>query len=276
MIHGLRWIVKLVVFHVPFPASDRYHADMRHSLLRVHIDGITKADALRRLGSMLGEQRGHMVTTPNPEMLVAASKDGHFRNALNTADLALPDGFGLLLVGLLKGMRIPERITGTDVVDDLCRLAAEQGRSVFFLGGEASQVAERAAAVLAARHPGLKVAGAVSGCRVFWHDEATPVIEGDALVRLKSAAPDILFVAFGHRKQELWIRNSLSSLPSVRIAIGVGGAFDFIAGDVKRAPIVMRRLGLEWLWRLAIEPRKRLMRIWNAVFVFPYLAFFAK
>lgn len=248
---------------------------MRHLFLGVPVDAVTKAEASRLAAAMLAEPRGHLITTPNPEMIVAAQADSDFMSALERSDLALPDGIGLLLVGWLKGRRLPERITGTDFIDELCRLGAEQGRSVFLLGGEAPAVAERAAEALKMRHPDLKIAGAVTGSRVYWETPSVPVIEGDALVRLKAAAPDILLVAFGHRKQELWIKNALPHLPSVRIAIGVGGAFDFIAGDIQRAPKPMRLMGLEWLWRLIKQP-SRFKRIWTAVVIFPLLALFER
>lgn len=246
---------------------------MRYHLLDIPIDGLSKTDAIARMSHMFDDSRSHFVTTPNPEMLVAARGDSAFRSALQAADLALPDGVGLVLVGRAKGMDIPARLSGTDIVDDLCALAVSKGKSVYLLGGEGERVAERAAAVLSHRHPGLRIAGTESGFRTYWADDVTPVIEGDALVRLKAAAPDILFVALGHRKQELWIQKTLPHLPSVRIAMGVGGAFDFIAGDVRRAPRWMRSSGLEWSWRLAIQPW-RFKRIWTAVIVFTYLAFF--
>lgn len=249
---------------------------MRTQILGVLIDAITRAEAGRRVEAMLHEPRGHAIATPNPEMLVAASADADFRGALRAADMTIPDGFGLLLVSRLLGQPIPERITGTDFIDDVCAIAVKQHKRVFLLGGEGERVAERAAEELVKRHPGLKIAGARSGFKVFWESPATPIIEGDTLVAVKAAAPDILFVAFGHRKQELWIQKTLPHLPSVRLAMGVGGAFDFIAGDVLRAPSIMRKLGLEWLWRLALEPRKRFRRIWTAVAVFPYLALTAR
>ena len=245
---------------------------MRHVIADIPIDAITRDAAAARVAAMLGEQRSHVVVTPNPEMLVDASRDEAFSDALRHADMAIPDGFGLLLVGALLGKRFPERISGTDFVDDVCSAAAAQGKSVFLLGGEGDHVAERAARELERRHPRLRIAGAMSGFRVFWETPSVPVIDGDVLVKVKSAAPDVLLVAFGHRKQELWMRSALPHLPSVRLAMGVGGAFDFIAGDVRRAPALLRAAGLEWLWRLIVQPW-RFKRIWKAVVTFPILAF---
>jgi N-acetylglucosaminyldiphosphoundecaprenol N-acetyl-beta-D-mannosaminyltransferase len=248
---------------------------MRIQMLGIPIDAVTRLNAIEMARGLLNTPGQHLITTPNPEMLVDASRDTAFAVALKSADLALADGIGLVIVSRLLGRAIPSRISGTDFVDDLAELAARVGKTVFLLGGEGERVAERTAEILKQRHPGLKIAGALSGVRVFWEDAQTPRIEGDALVKLKAAAPDILLVAFGHRKQELWIQKNLVSLPSVRLAMGIGGAFDFIAGDVRRAPSVMRKLGLEWLWRLIIQPW-RVKRIWKAVVTFPWLAFKAR
>ena len=245
---------------------------MRIHILGIPIDAVARTEAVRRAEGMFDTSHGHMIATPNPEMLVDASRDSAFAAALNSADLAIPDGVGLLIVARLLGKKIPARISGTDFIDDLATLAVKHQKRIFLLGGEGERVAQRSADVLVKRHPGLQIAGAISGVKVFWEDTITPVIDGDALVSLKAAAPDIILVAFGHRKQELWIQKSLPSLPSVRIAMGVGGAFDFIAGDVVRAPTVIRSLGLEWLWRLILQPW-RAKRIWKAVVTFPWLAF---
>jgi N-acetylglucosaminyldiphosphoundecaprenol N-acetyl-beta-D-mannosaminyltransferase len=118
------------------------------------------------------------------------------------------------------------------------------------------------------KHPELIVAGAESGGRL-------PEMDQSVMARIRESLPDILFVAFGHGKQEKWIAAALPSLPAVRVAMGVGGAFDFIAGRVKRAPKLMRLAGLEWLWRLIREPW-RIRRIWTAVVVFPWLVLRSK
>lgn len=243
---------------------------MRIELMGVPIDGVTREEAVARVGVLLDEPREHLVTTPNPEMLVAASKDAEFREALGRADLAIPDGIGLLYVARLKGARLPERITGTDFIEDIAALAAKRGLGIYLLGGR-GDAAQDAAKALLKRHRGLKIVGAESGGEVRNADDGAPAVDAAVEERIREASPAILLVAFGHGVQERWITSRAASFPSVRIAMGVGGAFDFLAGDVARAPGFLRKAGLEWLWRLIVQPW-RLQRIWTAVAVFPYLA----
>lgn len=243
---------------------------MRIELMNVPIDGVTRTEAGRRVLAMLDEPRMHVVTTPNPEMLVLASKDARFRDALRQADLAVPDGIGLLYVARMKGIRLPERVSGADLADDIAAIAAKRGAGLFLLGGDPGS-AEKAAEALRVRHPGIRIVGAMRGGKVGKDAEGNPTTDPSVLEAVRAAAPEVLFVAFGHGKQERWITSVASSLPSVRVAMGVGGTLDFIAGQVRRAPILLRKAGLEWLWRLIIQPW-RIGRILTAVVVFPYLA----
>ena len=203
---------------------------------------------------MLAEGGPHMITTPNPEFLVAAQTDAKFCAILNRADLALPDGAGLMWAARFLGTPLRERIAGSDFVWDIAALAANQNYKLYLVGGRAG-VAQSAAQNIIARLRN----------RAIVHGEREPDI-----AHIRDAAPDILLVALGHPKQEKWIAAHLSELPSVKIAMGVGGALDFIAGRVFRAPRFLRALGLEWLWRLILQPW-RLLRIFRAVLVFPAL-----
>lgn len=243
---------------------------MRIEIMGVPIDAVTRGEATEKVRTMLDEPRGHLLTTPNPEMLVRADKDRKFKDALRSADLAITDGFGLLLVGRLKGMRIPERIPGSEFVDDIAAEAAIRGAGVYLLGGR-GDAAEKAANALRLRHPRLRIVGTDGGGELKMGADGLLDTEMPVLQRISSARPEILLVAFGHGSQELWILRHLRDLPSVRIAMGVGGTFDFLAGTAKRAPKVLRNAGLEWLWRLVVEPW-RFRRIWTAVAVFPWLA----
>lgn len=242
---------------------------MRITMLNVPIDAITRAEARACISSFLDEEKSHLITTPNPEMLVASHRDPEFRRVLRSADLAVPDGTGLVIMSRLMGGRIPERITGVDLVFDIADLAAKKGRSVFLLGGDPG-AAQAAAETLRARYPGLMVVGAERGGPITFDGQGTPRIDPAVVERIHAARPDVLFVAFGHGKQERWLAENLAGLPSVRIGIGVGGAFEFVSGMVKRAPKFVRMIGFEWLWRLIGQPR-RIRRILNAVLVFPYL-----
>lgn len=243
---------------------------MRIEMLGVPIDGVTREEAKARVETLLDEPRDHLVTTPNPEMLVLASKDAAFRDALALADLAVPDGIGLVYVARLKGLRLPERVTGTDLMDDVAAIAARRKLGVYLLGGR-DDVAVDAAKELLRRHHGLKVVGAEGGGRVVRDEQGVPHVDPAVEARIRETAPDILFVAFGHGVQERWITAHAKELPSVRLAMGVGGAFDFLADRVPRAPALLREAGLEWLYRLWVQPW-RFKRIWTAVAVFPWLA----
>lgn len=192
------------------------------------------------------------ICTVNPEFIMDARRDPAFAATLARADLRVPDGVGVLWAARLLGAPLRERVTGSDGVDILCAQAAAQGWRVFFLGA-APGVAAKAATILVARYPGLQVAGTYAGSP----DEAEwPAI----YAHLAAAQPDLLFVAYGHPRQDFWIDRHRDELPA-RVAMGVGGALDFVAGVTVRAPAWMRRLGLEWLHRLIQEPwRWRRMR----------------
>jgi N-acetylglucosaminyldiphosphoundecaprenol N-acetyl-beta-D-mannosaminyltransferase len=252
--------------------------------LGVNISIESKKEILKKISSFLsspsprgrGEQggEGHYIVTPNPEFLLAAQQDEEFFYILNKADIAVPDGVGLSLAALTMG-KVLKRISGIDLIYDICQIAAEKGKSIFLLGG-GEGVAARAAKQLQKLYPNLKIVGAETGLKPDeWEIKGGLWTKGEVRskkleVRINESNSDILFVAFGHVKQEKWIWHSLKNLPSVKIAMGVGGSFDFIAGNIKRAPKVLRMLGLEWLWRLLQEPRKRLPRIFNAVIKFPW------
>ena len=185
------------------------------------------------------------VCTVNPEFIMAARRHPAFGQALAAADLCTPDGVGVLWAARLSGVPLDERVTGSDAIYRLCERAALQGWRIFFLGAAAG-VAERAAAELARLYPGLRVAGTYGGspAEADW-----PQIQQ----QLAAAQADLLFVAYGHPRQDIWIQQHREELP-VAVALGVGGAFDFVAGVTQRAPLWLRRLGLEWLYRLVRQP----------------------
>ena len=185
------------------------------------------------------------VCTVNPEFIMTARRHPAFAQVLAAADLCTPDGVGVLWAARLAGVRLNERVTGSDGIHRLCARAAAQGWRVFFLGA-APGVADRAAAELTRLYPGLPVAGTYGGSPA---DTDWPQIRQ----RLAAAPADLLFVAYGHPRQDLWIHQHREELP-VTVALGIGGAFDFVAGITPRAPHWLRRLGLEWLYRLARQP----------------------
>ncbi|MDD5055171.1 MAG: WecB/TagA/CpsF family glycosyltransferase [Candidatus Peribacteraceae bacterium] len=232
--------------------SDRIH------ILGVPIDAVTEEEAADRIAGFLDSRTQHHVMTPNPEMLVKAHGDPYFHALLGRTALNVPDGVGLLFAARLQGKRFPARVTGVDLVVRIC--ANPAASPVFFLGA-APGVAESAANALQSRVPSLQIAGTYAGSPALAEEE-------EIIGLINASGAKTLFVAFGAPVQDLWIDWVLSRLQTVRVAMGVGGAFDFLAGKQQRAPKSMQRIGLEWMWRLMKEPR-RLKRIWRAVIVFP-------
>ena len=200
------------------------------------------------------------ISTVNPEFLVAGERDEEFRKILNESDANICDGAGISgMSRIFLGQKI-ERIAGVEVAEMVCEIAAEKGKSVAFLGGFG--VAEKAAATQKKKFLNLKIFAAVDGEK----EQMLKILE-------KNGGPDCILVAFGAPAQEKWLARFASQMPNLRLGIGVGGTFDFWAGKVRRAPKILQRLGLEWLFRLICEPRKRARRIANAVLVFPFLFF---
>jgi N-acetylglucosaminyldiphosphoundecaprenol N-acetyl-beta-D-mannosaminyltransferase len=160
---------------------------------------------------------------------------------------------------------LPERVSGTDMVPEIAKLARENKLKIALLGGLNQFAIDKAANVI--REWGNEVVYASHGVpKTQWENKE---FHGRIINELRAASPEIVFVALGHPKQEQWIDQYRNLLPTIRLFIGCGGALDFVAGVAKRAPTWMRKIGLEWLWRLAIEP-KRIKRIFNAVIVFPF------
>jgi exopolysaccharide biosynthesis WecB/TagA/CpsF family protein len=222
------------------------------NILGIKIDNLKKSEVLNKAREFLANSQQHYIVTPNPEMVVATEKDKNFLKILNKADLAVPDGFGLILASHYLGHPILERIQGVDLMIDLCQIAEQKSCSVFLLGAKFSKTKKRGltdpkevAAVLRKKFSQLKVSGGVL---------AKEELDEGLIQEINSKKPEILFVALGAGWQEKLIAKNLSKMPSVKIAMGVGGAFDFIAGKVKRAPNWMRKIGLEWLWRLFMQP----------------------
>lgn len=221
--------------------------DRRISILGVAVDDLTEDEAIERVEAFVASGRPHQVVTVNPEFVMEARRNLSFRRVLAAADLATPDGFGLLLVGRWRGTPFRGRVTGVALVERIAAVAAERGWSLFLLGA-APGVAERAAEALRSRSPALRVAGCYAG-------SPRPEDEPEVRARVAAAHPDVLLVAYGHPAQDLWIARN-QPLLRVPVAIGIGGVFDYLAGVVPRAPAWLRRLGLEWLYRLARQPRR--------------------
>ena len=224
---------------------------LRVRLGTIHADRVSMPEALERIEQLVRAGRGGYVVTPNVDHVVIAERDARLREAYAAASLSLVDGTPLVWLARALGTPLPEKLSGSDLIRPLVRLAAERGLSVYLLGA-AEGVASMAAERLVNENPSLHVAGIDSPPIGFDRD---PDREDAVYSRLERARPDLVLVALGAPKQELLMyRWSLRGLGAVMLGIGAG--LDFIAGTVVRAPRWVSSAGLEWLYRLSREPRR--------------------
>jgi N-acetylglucosaminyldiphosphoundecaprenol N-acetyl-beta-D-mannosaminyltransferase len=219
---------------------------------------MTFAGALDAITTMIEERRGGMVFTPNVDHIVMANDDARFRRAYAAVDLSLADGMPVVWACRLLGRPVPAKVSGSDLVPSLMNVAEARGFRVYLLGG-AGGVARRAARNLQRMHPRLAIVGAASPridlCEP--RDCRQDIVDG-----IRKAAPDLVLVALGAPKQELWMHEALDVLRPA-VLFGIGASIDFLAGTARRAPAWMSAAGLEWLYRLAREPR----RLWRRYLV---------
>jgi len=250
----------------------------RLSILDVPFDVLNLSSAVDLLASSRDKKKQLFCVTPNPEICLEAMKNRAFKKVLKEADLSIPDGFGILWAArYLSGKKnifrwlwtlltpwktsklspIRSRVTGTDLMRRFCKEYPD--RKIFLLGAS-KEVNEKLAKKL--NKSGMKIVGNYSG---------NPSEKLELIIRsmIQASGAEVLFVAFGAPNQELWIARNRKYLKSVRVAVGVGGAFDFLAGKRTRAPKWMQNMGLEWLFRLLIEP-SRVKRIFRATLIFPW------
>ena len=222
-------------------------------ILNVKVDNISFDEAVNKAGEFLNSGKQNYIVTPNPEIISYAKNDDHYRQILNLADLSVPDGIGLKVASLFK---IKYRVTGIDLMAELLKMAESRGLKIYGIikkGG--FSIKEEISTALLKKFPNLKFELRYSG-------------EGDVEEMIARYEPDMVFVGLGFPEQEKWIAHHLRKFGFVKIYMGVGGSFDFLAGKTKRAPKWMRKCGLEWLWRLVRHPN-RIGRIFNAVVIFP-------
>lgn len=227
----------------------------RVNILGCWVDRVDIHSALAKLERLIADGGGHQALVVSVHGVMIQRKDEVFRAICSQAALALPDGVPLLWAARFLGRPIPGRVAGTDLLRAFVRVAARRGYTNFFLGSKEA-VLKRLAAELLRENPGLKVAGMY----------APPIVsefsrELNALIaeRINAVRPDVLWVGFGAPKQERWIHDNLPRM-QVKLAIGVGAAFDLCSGAVRRAPRWMQQVGLEWFFRFLIEPRRLFKR----------------
>ncbi len=231
-------------------------------ILGVRVDDVTLDETIALIAEMIAAGGPHQIATVNPEFVMAAQHNLAFHATLEAATLAVPDGTGLLYAARWQGRALRQKVTGIDLTERLAAESAQRGWRLFLLGA-APGVAEKAAAALSERFPGVVIAGT-------WAGSPSPADQPAIAEQIRAARPDIVLVAYGAPAQDLWIRRYGARL-RIPLGIGVGGTFDDLAGIRPRAPRSIRRLGLEWSYRLIRHPR-RWRRIMTAVPVFGWAA----
>lgn len=234
-------------------------------ILGIRLDNLNQAELMEKISSFVsGSEQGYVVT-PNPEIILAAHEDEEFFHVLNSSSLSLPDGFGLIIAAHIFGEKLT-RLTGSDMTPTVLKMAEEQEVKVMILNREDGlSKAEEITTALKNKFPNLNY-------RVL--DIQRDVnLDENIILKINEYEPKILFNTLGFPYQEKLMYHNLKKLPSVKIAFGVGGSFDYLSGRINRGPKILRRLGLEWFWRLINagkfpDSKKRVGRIFRATFVF--------
>ena len=231
-------------------------------VLGVPFKDVNFGDVLEWVKRRVGSRRPGYIATANLDFIMQSWRDPEQQRILLEADLVVADGIPIVWLSRLMGFGLKERVTGSDLVPMLAELCANEGFSLYGLGG-APGVAEKATERLAQRYPGLRIAGCYSPPKA----DVLSMNNADILSKLAAADPDILLVAFGAPKQEKWVNMHLRDW-HVPVSIGVGGSLDFLAGAQKRAPRIVQRCALEWLWRMLSDPSRLFKRYVSNLFFF--------
>lgn len=234
----------------------------RVEILGVPVDCVTMAQAVQWVETTLASDQPRSVIAVNPEKVIQANQDPEVLKRLQQAGLLIPDGIGVVFAVRLLGLGCLERVPGSELMPKLCEQAAKKGYKVFLFGAN-QEVISQAAEVLLQRYSGLNIVGTQHG---YVKEEEMPSV----IAAINSSQADLLFVALGSPKQELWMTRYLPAL-NVKVCQGVGGTFDVIAGRVKRAPLAFRLLHLEWFYRLLSQPSRILRQTALPIFAFRVL-----
>jgi len=221
----------------------------RIEILGVPVDCVDMHMAVEIVDIMLAGDHAETVIAVNPEKVMKAQNDPLLMRRLRNAGLLIPDGIGVVLAARLLGLGRMERVPGSELMPAICELAANKGYRVFLFGAS-PEVNKHTREVLTEKYPGILIVGNQDG---YISDENMPGL----IERINTLQTQIMFIALGSPKQELWMEEYLPRL-DIRVCQGVGGTFDVIAGYVRRAPLIFRRMHLEWLYRLVTNPRRLL------------------
>ena len=233
-----------------------------YRILNVKVQTLPRHIVKQLLRTFLQSDNQHQVVTVNPEFVVGAQKDKKFLNVINEASLATIDGAGIIKAIQTMGHKVTldDRMTGVSLSKILIKFSVANNHKILFLLNEYGLT-----------NPDNFFIGIKEKYPQLDFQVAT---ESTAQEKCDIFKPDILLVGFGAPYQDMWIYENINKLPSVKIAVGVGGTFDFLSGTIKRAPKIIRSLGMEWFWRLLCRPKPhRIIRIYKAVVIFPFLIF---
>lgn len=228
------------------------------AILGLPVDRVSMEQAMERIAAFVATKKPHLVITADSSGIVQAQSDSEFHELMKGADLVTPDSIGILWAARRKGEILPERVSGVDLLDRICAKSADKGWRLYFLGSEPG-IAEMAAEKIRLKYPGCNIVGTRHG---YFPSDSDDVVASE----VAAFKPDVLFVAMGIPRQEKFIRRTMPII-GAPVAIGVGGSFDVFSGRTRRAPKIIQRLSLEWLWRTVMNPRK-----WRKALALPRFA----
>lgn len=217
----------------------------KENYLGVDVSPLNYEEIIADLRKRMEAGQQSTIIAINPEKVIAAEKNQELRQLINSSTYQIPDGVGILLASKMKGGKISSRVTGVDMMDRLIKFAAEENHKVFLYGAK-EEVVTKAKQKLEEKYPGLDISGYENG----YEKDNAKIIN-----KINASGAELLFVAMGSPKQELWICENMGKL-NVKVFQGVGGSFDVFSGKVQRAPLFFRKLGIEWLYRLLKEPKR--------------------
>lgn len=229
------------------PAVDPAAKPKRVLILGSPVDILTMVDCLAKIEEFIEGPSSHLVVTADSSSLVRAQTDAKLQDVYGRASLITPDSAGVLWAAKRYGASIPARVSGVEILDQVCRISAEKGWKLGFLGAEPG-VAALAAENFRGKYPGCQIVGTRDGYFSREKDE-------EVARELQGWGADVLFVAMGIPRQEIFVLDTMHIIQA-KVGIGVGGSFDVFSGKVKRAPRLFQRLHLEWLWRVLSDPSK--------------------
>lgn len=240
------------------------------SIMNVRIDNKSMAEVMDEIKMKISNKEQYIIYTPNTEIIMMCQKDEEFLNLMNKSDINVPDGIGLIYASKIKKHPLKEKVAGYDLSVNLLELSNEQSLKLFVVGGKPG-IAETAMENVHNDYPNIKIVGAQHGyfkgthLGLNGHEEEKQVLE-----KINLSEPDILFVGFGAKKQEQWIEYNKNKV-NAKIIIGNGGTIDVLAGNVKRAPDIYIKLGLEWFYRLMKEPKRIKRQVLLPIFMLKIL-----